>query len=123
MRQFINPNGITYKKKRKIFKEGDYRRKRDIIFNVVLYPEERSRIESRLFLLGIPKAEYYINSLITDSVDLCYSILNANRFYTILNEICEATDTAESICDVPIEQLESMRTILDMYLAAEESTK
>ena len=49
-------------------KKDEKRRKRNVIMNFRVSPEEKERIEERIALSGLKKSEYFINSCVNNKV-------------------------------------------------------
>lgn len=101
--------GVTTKKK------NEKNRKRSVIVNFRVTPEEKQFIDERIALSGLPRAEFFIQSCMHQKVITFGNVKTFDAIRKKLLVIDEHLQTVEKSEELDIEVLESLRMILEMF--------
>ncbi|MFR5601015.1 MAG: plasmid mobilization protein [Lachnospiraceae bacterium] len=102
-------------------KRNEKNRYRNVIMNFRVTQEEKERIEQRIFLSGLKRQDYFIQSLMNQKV-VCYG--NIRLFDAVKKQLVKVEKHIESLCslnDVDENLLGSIRMILELYNGIENS--
>ena len=102
-------SGVTTKKK------NEKNRKRSVIVNFRVTPKEKKFIDDRLVLSGLPRAEFFIQSCMHQSVITFGNVKTFDAIKKKLLMIDEHLQTVSKSEELDIEVLESLRMILEMF--------
>ncbi len=102
-------SGVTTKKK------NEKNRKRSVIVNFRVTPKEKKFIDDRIVLSGLPRAEFFIQSCMHQSVITFGNVKTFDAIKKKLLMIDEHLQTVSKSEELDIEVLESLRMILEMF--------
>ena len=102
-------SGVTTKKK------NEKNRKRSVIVNFRVTPKEKKFIDDRIVLSGLPRAEFFIQSCMHQSVITFGNVKTFDAIKKKLLVIDEHLQTISKSEELDIEVLESLRMILEMF--------
>ena len=102
-------SGVTTKKK------NERNRKRSVIVNFRVTPKEKKFIDDRIVLSGLPRAEFFIQSCMHQSVITFGNVKTFDAIKKKLLMIDEHLQTVSKSEELDIEVLESLRMILEMF--------
>lgn len=88
-------------------------RKRDVIINFRVSPEEKRLIDARIEMMGLPKASFLIQSCLYQAVLVKGNIKTFDKINAKMQEIYEALDRPDWE-NIDVELLESWITILQI---------
>lgn len=101
-------------------KKDEHNRKRDIIVNFRMLPEERAELEQRILMCGKKKQDYMIQSSLEQKLEIV-----ANR--KMLLDIRHRMDVIEaelkrvvSADAVDMEKLAGLKSLIELFRAVEE---
>lgn len=101
-------------------KKDEHNRKRDIIVNFRMSPEERAELEQRILMCGKKKQDYMIQSSLAQKLEIV-----ANR--KMLLDIRHRMDVIEaelkrvvSADAVDMEKLAGLKSLIELFRAVEE---
>ena len=106
-------SGVTPKKK------NEKNRKRSVIVNVRVTPEEKQLIDERIALSGLPRAEFFIQSCMQQKVITFGNVKTFDAIRKKLVVIDEHLQAVEKSEELDLEILESLRMILEMFAGLE----
>ena len=106
-------SGVTPKKK------NEKNRKRSVIVNFRVTPEEKQLIDERIALSGLPRAEFFIQSCMYQKVITFGNVKTFDGIKKKLVAIDEHLQTVEKSEEMDLEILESLRMILEMLTGLE----
>lgn len=106
-------SGVTPKKK------NEKKRKRSVIVNFRVTPEEKRFIDERIALSGLPRAEFFIQSCMHQKVITFGNVKTFDAIRKKLLVIDEHLQTVPKSEELDIEVLESLRMILEMFVGLE----
>ena len=106
-------SGVTPKKK------NEKNRKRSVIVNYRVTPEEKQLIDERIDLSGLPRAEYFIQSCMCQKVITFGNVKTFDGIKKKLLVIDEHLQAVEKSEELDLEILESLRMILEMFAGLE----
>lgn len=92
----------------------DKNRKRNVIMNLRVSPEEKQLIDERIVLSGLMRSEYFINSCLDQEIHVTGNI----RTFDAIKKRMELID--KHLCNISISEeldleiLESLRTVLEL---------
>lgn len=95
-------------------KKDEKARKRNIILNFRVSQEEKDLIENRIALSGLPKAEYFINSCIHNEIYTTGNIRTFDEIKKQLKQVDMHLCSIQSVEELDLERLESLRTIVEI---------
>lgn len=102
-------SGVTTEKK------NEKNRKRSVIVNFRVTPKEKKFIDDRIVLSGLPRAEFFIQSCMHQSVITFGNVKTFDAIKKKLLMIDEHLQTVSKSEELDIEVLESLRMILEMF--------
>ena len=102
-------SGVTPKKK------NEKNRKRSVIVNFRVTPEEKKLIDERIALSGLPRAEFFIQSCMQQKVITFGNVKTFDAIRKKLLVIDEHLQAVEKSEELDLEILESLRMILEMF--------
>lgn len=101
-------------------KKDEHNRKRDIIVNFRMSPEERAELEQRILMSGKKKQDYMIQSSLEQKLEIV-----ANR--KMLMNIQERMDTIEtelkrvaSVDALDMDKLAGLKALIELFQAVKE---
>lgn len=106
-------SGVTPKKK------NEKNRKRSVIVNFRVTPEEKQLIDERIALSGLPRAEFFIQSCMYQKVITFGNVKIFDGIKKKLVAIDEHLQAVEKSEEMDLEILESLRMILEMLTGLE----
>ena len=106
-------SGVTPKKK------NEKNRKRSVIVNFRVTPEEKQFIDERIALSGLPRAEFFIQSCMYQKVITFGNVKTFEGIKKKLVVIDEHLQAVEKSEELDLEILESLRMILEMFAGLE----
>lgn len=106
-------SGVTPKKK------NEKNRKRSVIVNFRVTPEEKQLIDERIALSGLPRAEFFIQSCMYQKVITFGNVKTFDGIKKKLVAIDEHLQAVEKSEEMDLEILESLRMILEMLAGLE----
>ena len=106
-------SGVTPKKK------NEKNRKRSVIVNFRVTPEEKQLIDERIALSGLPRAEFFIQSCMYQKVITFGNVKTFDWMKKKLLVIDEHLQAVEKSEEMDLEILESLRMILEMLTGLE----
>ena len=106
-------SGVTPKKK------NEKNRKRSVIVNFRVTPEEKQLIDERIALSGLPRAEFFIQSCMQQKVITFGNVKTFDAIRKKLLVIDEHLQAVEKSEELDLEILESLRMILEMFAGLE----
>lgn len=102
-------SGVTTKKK------NEKNRKRSVIVNFRVTPEEKRFIDERIALSGLPRAEFFIQSCMHQKIVTFGNVKTFDAIRKKLLVIDEHLQTVPKSEELDIGVLESLRMILEMF--------
>ena len=106
-------SGVTPKKK------NEKNRKRNVIVNFRVTPEEKQLIDERIALSGLPRAEFFIQSCMYPKVITFGNVKTFDAIRKKLLVIDEHLQAVEKSEELDLKILESLRMILEMLAGLE----
>ena len=106
-------SGVTPKKK------NEKNRKRSVIVNFRVTPEEKQLIDERIALSGLPRAEFFIQSCMYQKVITFGNVKTFDAIRKKLLVIDEHLQAVEKSEELDLKILESLRMILEMLAGLE----
>lgn len=106
-------SGVTPKKK------NEKNRKRSVIVNFRVTPEEKQLIDERIALSGLPRAEFFIQSCMYQKVITFGNVKTFDGIKKKLLVIDEHLQAVEKSEELDLKILESLRMILEMFAGLE----
>ena len=106
-------SGVTPKKK------NEKNRKRSVIVNFRVTPEEKKLIDERIALSGLPRAEFFIQSCMQQKVITFGNVKTFDAIRKKLLVIDEHLQAVEKSEELDLKILESLRMILEMFAGLE----
>ena len=95
-------------------KKNEKNRKRSVIVNFRVTPEEKQLIDERIALSGLARAEFFINSCMHQKIGTDGNVRTFGEMKRKLAEIDRHLQQIEKSEELDIEVLESLRMILEM---------
>ena len=95
-------------------KKNEKNRKRNTIMNFRVSPQEKELIEARIKLLGLPKAEFFIESCLYQKVLVKGNIRTFTEIKNQVKEVADVINKNPNLEDLDPAQAESLRTILEL---------
>lgn len=96
-------------------KKNEKNRKRSVIMNFRVTPEEKHLIDERIALSGLPRAEFFIQSCMHQKVITFGNVKTFNVIRKKLVVIDEHLQAVSKSDELDLEVLESLRMILEMF--------
>lgn len=106
-------SGVTPKKK------NEKNRKRSVIVNFRVTPEEKQLIDERIALSGLPRAEFFIQGCMYQKVITFGNVKTFDGIKKKLLVIDEHLQAVEKSEELDLKTLESLRMILEMFVGLE----
>ena len=100
-------------------KKNEKNRKRSVIVNFRVTPEEKQLIDERIALSGLPRAEFFIQSCMYQKVITFGNVKTFDGIKKKLVAIDEHLQAVEKSEEMDLEILESLRMILEMLTGLE----
>lgn len=100
-------------------KKNEKNRKRSVIMNFRVTPEEKQFIDERIALSGLPRAEYFIQSCMQQKVITFGNVKTFDAIKKKLLVIDEHLQAVGKSEELDLEILESLRMILEMLAGLE----
>ena len=100
-------------------KKNAKNRKRSVIVNYRVTPEEKQLIDERIALSGLPRAEFFIQSCMYQKVITFGNVKTFDGIKKKLVVIDEHLQAVEKSEELDLEILESLRMILEMLAGLE----
>ena len=100
-------------------KKNEKNRKRSVIVNFRVTPEEKQFIDERIALSGLPRAEFFIQSCMYQKVITFGNVKTFDAIRKKLLVIDEHLQAVEKSEELDLEILESLRMILEMLAGLE----
>lgn len=100
-------------------KKNEKNRKRSVIMNFRVTPEEKQFIDERIALSGLPRAEYFIQSCMQQKVITFGNVKTFDAIKKKLLVIDEHLQVVGKSEELDLEILESLRMILEMLAGLE----
>ena len=101
-------------------KKDEKRRKRNVIMNFRVSPEEKERIEERIALSGLMKSEYFINSCLNNKVTAYGNVRTFEKIKQSLIDIEEHLVRIERTDELDPIVMEQLLMILELYQGLEK---
>lgn len=101
-------------------KKKDENRKRNVIMNFRVSPEEKERIEERIALSGLMKSEYFINSCLDNKVIAYGNVRTFEKIKQSLIDIEEHLSRIERTDELDPVVMEQLLMILELYQGLEK---
>lgn len=95
-------------------KKNEKNRKRSVIVNFRVIPEEKQLIDERIALSGLARAEFFINSCMHQKIVTFGNVRTFDEIKRKLARIDRHLQQIEKSEELDIEVLESLRMILEM---------
>ena len=96
-------------------KKNEKNRKRSVIVNFRVTPEEKQLIDERIALSGLARAEFFINSCMRQKIVTFGNVRTFDEIKRKLAGIDRHLQQIEKSEELDIEVLESLRMILEMF--------
>ena len=96
-------------------KKNEKNRKRSVIVNFRVTPEEKQLIDERIALSGLARAEFFINSCMYQKIVTFGNVRTFDEIKRKLAGIDRHLQQIEKSEELDIEVLESLRMILEMF--------
>lgn len=96
-------------------KKDEKRRKRNVIMNFRVSPEEKERIEERIALSGLMKSEYFISSCLDNKVMAYGNVRTFEKIKQSLIDIEEHLSKIERTDELDSVVMEQLLMILELY--------
>lgn len=100
-------------------KKNEKNRKRSVIVNFRVTPEEKQLIDERIALSGLPRAEFFIQSCMYQKVITFGNVKTFDAIRKKLLVIDEHLQAVQKSEELDLEILESLRIILEMLVGLE----
>ena len=100
-------------------KKNEKNRKRSVIVNYRVTPEEKQLIDERIALSGLPRAEFFIQSCMQQKVITFGNVKTFDAIRKKLLVIDEHLQAVQKSEELDLEILESLRMILEMLVGLE----
>ena len=103
-------------------KKDEKARKRNVIMNFRVTPQEKELIEQRIAISGMPKAEFFIQSCMYQTVLVRGNVKTFDELKGRIQEIEKAfnqdiADRDDAFSGFGLKELESLRMILELFQA------
>ena len=96
-------------------KKNEKNRKRSVIVNFRVTPEEKQLIDERIALSGLARAEFFINSCMHQKIVTFGNVRTFDEIKRKLARIDRHLQQIEKSEELDIEVLESLRMVLEMF--------
>ena len=101
-------------------KKDEKRRKRNVIMNFRVSPEEKERIEERIALSGLMKSEYFINSCLGSTLTVYGNVRTFEKMRQSLIDKREHLSRIEGTDELDPVIMEQLLMILELYQGLEK---
>ena len=108
---YRRPTQISSRPKKK---KNEKNRKRNTFINFRVTPIERELIEARISVTGLPKARFYIESCLYQTILVRGNIKSFTAIKDKLEEIAEKIDKNPKLEDLDPDHAEALKTILEI---------
>ena len=95
-------------------KKGEKKRKRNIIINFRVSPEEKQMIEERVKLSGMAKGEYFIQSCMYQKISVLGNIRTFDAIKESVSKLDRKLMELQSVEELDEVTLESLRMVLEL---------
>lgn len=95
-------------------KKDEKARKRNVILNFRVTPEEKVLIENRIALSGMPKAEFFIQSCLHNEIHTTGNIKTFDEMRKQIKQVDEHLCSIKSVDELELEVLESLRGVVEI---------
>ena len=95
-------------------KKGEKKRKRSIIMNFRVSPEEKQMIEERVKLSGMAKGEYFIQSCMYQKISVLGNIRTFDAIKESVSKLDRKLMELQSVEELDEVTLESLRMVLEL---------
>ena len=95
-------------------KKNEKNRKRNTIINFRVSPEEKKLIDARIAISGLPRAKFFIESCLYQTILVKGNIRSYTEIKNRLEEIADVIDKNPHLEDMEPEQAEMLKTILEI---------
>lgn len=95
-------------------KECEKNRKRNTFINFRVTPEERRLIEARVAASSLPKARFYIESMLYQTILVKGNVKTFSELNKRMEEIAEAIDRNPKLEDLSLDHAACLKTILEI---------
>lgn len=89
-------------------------RKRNTIINFRVTPEEKKRIDARIALTGLDRAEFFIESCLYQTVLVKGNVRTFREYDRLMKKLAEQINQDVKLENMDSELLESLRMILEI---------
>lgn len=94
--------------------KNEKNRKRNIIVNFRMSPEEKEILDERIKLTGLKRQDYFIQSSLYQKITTYGNVRTFDEIRTQMKIIADHLATIHSVDELDITILESLRTILEI---------
>ena len=103
-------------------KKDEKARKRNVIMNFRVTPQEKELIEQRIAISGMPKAEFFIQSCMYQTILVRGNVKTFDELRGQIREIEKVfnqsiADREDALSGFGLKELESLRMILELFQA------
>ena len=101
-------------------KKDEHNRKRDIIINFRMSPEERAELEQRILISGKKKQDYMIQSSLEQKLEI---VANRKMLMDIQHRMDEIETELKRVVSadaVDMEKLAGLKSLIELFQAVEE---
>lgn len=101
-------------------KKDEHNRKRDIIVNFRMSPEERAELEQRILISGKKKQDYMIQSSLEQKLEI---VANRKMLMDIQHRMDEIETELKRVVSadaVDMEKLAGLKSLIELFRAVEE---
>ena len=95
-------------------KKTEKNRKRNVIMNFRVSPEEKELIDARIALTGLSRAEFFIESCLYQTVLVKGNIRSFTEIKKQVAQIADAVDRNPHLEDLELGQAQMLKTILEI---------
>lgn len=101
-------------------KKDEHNRKRDIIVNFRMSPEERAELEQRILISGKKKQDYMIQSSLEQKLEIVANRKMLMEIQHRMDEIETELKRVVSADAVDMEKLVGLKSLIELFRAVEE---
>ena len=95
-------------------KKNEKNRKRNVIMNFRVSPEEKELIDARIALTGLSRAEFFIESCLYQTILVKGNIRSFSEIKKQVAQIADAVDRNLHLEDLELGQAQMLKTILEI---------
>ncbi len=95
-------------------KKDEKKRKRNVIMNFRVSPEEKEMIDTRIEMTGLSKSDFFIDSCMHQKIFVQGNIKSFSSIKERMKEIADALNRNPNLEDLDEEKLSSLKTILEI---------